>query len=65
MDEGAGLHSLRHFAAVAMLEEGVNIVAVSRILGHSSTAITGRLYGHLTEQAGRDAVARLGAAIGL
>lgn len=44
--EHASLHTLRHSGATTLLESGVNIVAVSRLLGHSSVSITGDLYGH-------------------
>lgn len=39
--EGVGLHALRHCAATAMLDAGVPLHVVSRILGHGSVAITG------------------------
>jgi integrase len=41
-----GPHMLRHGAATQMLENGVHIKAVADILGHSSIAITGDIYGH-------------------
>ena len=62
--DGVGLHTLRHSAATTLLEAGVNIVAVSRLMGHSSVAITGDLYGHATDQGQRDAMAKLDEAIG-
>jgi hypothetical protein len=34
--EGVGVHTLRHSAAVAWLENGVHIKAVADLLGHSS-----------------------------
>ncbi len=40
----AGVHTLRHSAAVAWLESGVHIKAVADLLGHSSIAITGDVY---------------------
>ena len=43
--------TLRHSAAVAWLEAGVHIKAVADLLGHSSIAITGDIYGH---RVGRD-----------
>lgn len=61
---GVGVHSLRHSAAVAMLEGGTNIRAVADLLGHSSVAITGDVYGHTTHDAARAAVDLLGAATG-
>lgn len=59
-----GVHSLRHSAATAMLEAGVNIKAVSDLLGHSSVSITGDIYGHTSDDSARAAVARLSEAMG-
>lgn len=42
---GLRFHDLRHTAATRMVEAGVNIVAVSRILGHASITTTMR-YAH-------------------
>lgn len=39
-------HDLRHLAATHMLSQGVPLVLVSRVLGHSSPAITGAIYNH-------------------
>ncbi len=44
-----GVHTLRHSAAVAWLETGVHIKAVADLLGHSSIAITGDIYGHTSD----------------
>lgn len=44
---GVGLHTLRHSAASTMLSAGVPLKVVSEILGHSSIAITGDVYGHV------------------
>lgn len=59
-----GVHSLRHSAATAMLEAGVNIKAVSDLLGHSSVSITGDIYGHTSDDSARAAVAKLSDAMG-
>jgi integrase len=56
---GVGLHTLRHTAASTMLAAGVPLVTVSEILGHSSVAITGDIYGHATSDGLRDAMTRL------
>jgi integrase len=63
--EGVGVHTLRHTAAVTMLEGGVHIKAASDLLGHSSIAITGDIYGHTTDEAARAAVELLSRKIGL
>lgn len=63
--EGIGVHTLRHSAAVAWLESGVHIKAVSDLLGHSSIAITGDVYGHTSDDTARAAVDGLAARLGL
>ena len=60
----AGLHTLRHSAASAMLSHGVPLKVVSDILGHSAIAITGDVYGHVSPDVSREAVATLGAVLG-
>ena len=40
------LHDARHTAATLMYAEGVGIEVISRALGHSSSAITSKLYVH-------------------
>jgi integrase len=40
-------HSLRHSHASALIAEGIDVMVLSRRLGHGSPAITLRLYGHL------------------
>jgi integrase len=63
--EGVGVHTLRHSAATAMLDAGVPLHAVSRILGHSSVAITGDVYGHLVDSTQSEAMDGLSAALDL
>lgn len=53
---GVGVHTLRHSAAVSWLEAGVHIKAVADLLGHSSVAITGDVYGHTSDDTARAAV---------
>jgi integrase len=62
---GVGVHTLRHSAAVAWLENGVHIKQVADLLGHSSIAITGDVYGHGSDHAARAAIDGLGAQLGL
>ncbi len=40
-------HDLRHFHASILLQSGMNIVLVSKRLGHSSVSMTLNIYGHL------------------
>ena len=56
--------TLRHSAASAILSHGVPLKVVSEIPGHSSIAITGDVYGHVSPDVSRDAVAILSAALG-
>jgi len=51
--DNIGVHTLRHSAAVAWLESGTHIKAVADLLGHSSIAITGDVYGHTSDNAAR------------
>ena len=49
------LHDARHTAATLMYSSGVGIEAISRSLGHSTSAITSRLYVHSAEEPLRSA----------
>jgi integrase len=50
---------------VAWLEAGVHIKVVADLLGHSSIAITGDIYGYASDAATRSAVDGLSTALGL
>ena len=54
-------HDLRHTCASLLAEQGVPIEVVQRLLGHTSIKTTADVYVHVTPDAQRDAVARLGA----
>jgi len=41
------LHALRHTHASVLIDAGIDVIQVSRRLGHSSPAFTLRVYGHL------------------
>jgi integrase len=56
--KGLRIHDLRHTAASWMVEAGVDLVTVSRILGHSSIQMTMR-YAHPTPENMRRAVEKL------
>jgi integrase len=47
-----------------MLTHGVPLKVVSEILGHSSIAITGDVYGHVAPDVSRDALDILGDVLG-
>ncbi len=59
------VHTLRHSAATTWLENGVHLKAVSELLGHASIAITADIYGHLSDETARGAMAALSEAIGI
>jgi len=48
IDKSVNLHSLRHSYATHLLEEGVNIVTVKELLGHSEVATT-MIYLHVAQ----------------
>jgi site-specific recombinase XerD len=56
------LHDLRHSYASAALEAGVGLKVMQERLGHSSVAITGDIYSHVSrqvDQSAADQVARV------
>ena len=57
--KGLRVHDLRHTAATRMIEAGVDLVTVSKILGHSSIQMTMR-YAHPTPENMQRAVNKLG-----
>ena len=52
-------HDLRHTAATLMLADRVPLVTVSKILGHSSPAITAMIYAHALDSSKASAIAGL------
>lgn len=52
-------HDLRHTAATLMLQAGAPIAHVSKIVGHSSIAVTADRYGHLVTEDLRSAMERV------
>ena len=53
-------HSLRQSAGSFLLALGMSLPQVSRILGHSSVAITARVYAHVLEGEEQAILERLG-----
>jgi integrase len=60
LSEEMTLHDLRHCAGSLMLERGEDIQAVSELLGHSSRAVTERIYAHALRNRKRKAGESLG-----
>lgn len=51
-------HGLRHFAVSRLIEEGANIVLLSKVAGHASPDVTLRVYSHLMPSGAADAADR-------
>ncbi len=54
-------HDLRHSAASLLIAEGVELVEVSMLLGHSELRVTADLYTHLVKQTASKAAKRMDA----
>ncbi|QZP08185.1 site-specific integrase [Caenibius sp. WL] len=50
-----GMHAFRHAAASLWIEQGLNPKRIQTLMGHSSIQVTFDTYGHLFEQAQKDA----------
>jgi integrase len=60
---GVPLHALRHTHASQLIDAGVDIVTVSKRLGHASPAITLKIYAHLFRKDDGKAAAAINAAL--
>lgn len=56
----ANFHSLRHTFATRCLEQGMDVVTLSKLLGHANPSITLDKYGHALNEHQRISVERLG-----
>jgi len=54
-----GVHTLRHYVASKLLANGVEMMVVSRILGHESIKTTVDIYGHLQDNQRKQALSSL------
>lgn len=57
--EDATFHSLRHTFATRCLESGIDIVTVSKILGHADSRITANTYSHLLPEYQKNEIAKI------
>ena len=57
-------HALRHTHASALIAAGLDVVKISRRLGHSDPSVTLRIYAHLFETSDTAAAAAIEAALG-
>jgi integrase len=56
-------HALRHTHASAIISAGLDVVSVSRRLGHASPALTLNVYAHLFTDRDDEAAAAIDAAL--
>jgi integrase len=61
--KGVPLHSLRHTHASRLIDAGVDVVTISKRLGHASPAITLKVYAHLFRKDDGKAAAAINAAL--
>ncbi len=54
--ENANFHTLRHTYTTRCIEAGIDIVIVSKMLGHASIKLTADTYSHLLEKHNQEAV---------
>lgn len=59
IEPAIGFHELRHTYASMLAQRGVDLLTISKLLGHADTRITSRHYAHLCDETLRAAVARL------
>jgi integrase len=57
---GVRLHDLRHFSGSQLIAAGVDVLTVSRRLGHARPSITTDVYGHKVQEHDRAAAAVIG-----
>ena len=58
--QDANFHSLRHTFATRSLEQGMDVVTLSRFLGHANPSITLDKYGHALDEHKRSSMEKLG-----
>jgi len=61
--KGVPLHALRHTHASQLIDAGIDVVTISKRLGHASPAITLKVYAHLFRKDDGKAAAAINAAL--
>jgi len=64
LPKGSRFHDLRHAAASALLGAGQDVATVAGVLGHSSPAVTLRVYAYALPSRMREAAAAIDALYG-
>ena len=59
IEPAIGFHELRHTYASMLAQRGIDLLTISKLLGHADTRITSKHYAHLCDTTLRDAVAKL------
>ena len=59
------LHALRHTHASALIAAGVDVVTISKRLGHANPAITLKVYSHLFHSTDAAAATKIDSILGL
>lgn len=59
IEPAIGFHELRHTYASTLAQRGVDLLTISKLLGHADTRITSRHYAHLCDNTLKAAVANL------
>ena len=52
-------HQLRHTYGSLLIAQGVDVVTVSKLMGHSSPAVTLKIYAHIINQRAIEAADKL------
>lgn len=59
IEPAIGFHELRHTYASTLAQHGVDLLTISKLIGHADTRITSRHYAHLCDKTLSDAVKKL------
>ena len=65
LKRGEGFHILRHTYASHLIKKGVPLKAIAEQLGHTSTAMVERHYGHLADTFVSEAVQKAMGSLGI